>query len=118
MRQLIIKIGGKMDKDLKQVFESPRKAKPNTHTLYLKNSEELYEILSPKRLELLRYILKHEAEKKTVSELAQKLKRKQEAISRDANLLAKYNLIQKIKEKQMVYLKALYRSLEIQLTST
>ena len=58
------------------------------------------------------------AEKQTISEIADELKRKQEAISRDANLLKKYNLIEKIKEKQMVYLKALYSSLDIQLAST
>lgn len=115
MKQLIVKIGGDMGKELKGVFENPRKAKPGTHTLHLKNSEELYEILSPKRLELLTYIIKHQAEKNTISELADGLKRKQEAISRDANLLTKYSLIEKIKKRQMVYLKALYSSLEIKL---
>lgn len=118
MKQLVIKIGGSMDNDLEKVFRNPSKhAKPSTHTLYLKNAEELYELLSPKRLELLQHIIKHQAEKKTVSELAEELKRKQEAISRDAALLAKHNLIQKIKEKKMVHLKALYKSLEIKLSA-
>ena len=67
---------------------------------------------------LLRYIIKHQAEKRTISEIAGELKRKQEAISRDAALLTKYNLIQKIKEKQRVYLEALYKSLSIQLANT
>jgi predicted transcriptional regulator len=118
MDNLIIKIGADKRKELKEVFEHPERAKKNTHTLFLDNSEDLYEILSPKRLELLRYIIKHQTEKKTISELADELKRKQEAISRDANLLTKYSLIEKIKEKQMVYLKALYKSLNIQLADT
>lgn len=106
-----------MDADLRQVFEKPHKAEPDTHTLYLKNSEELSEILSPKRLELLSHIIRHEAEKKTISELANELRRKQEAITRDANLLARYSLVQKTKERQMVYLRALYKALEIRLAS-
>jgi len=117
MEQLIIKIGGDMKKDIKEVFEHPEKAAPNTHTLYLKDAKELYEILSPKRLELLRYIIAHQSERKTLGELAKELKRKQEAISRDANLLAKHSLIKKTKEKQMVHLKALYKSLDIRLAS-
>ena len=115
MDNLIIKIGADKRKELKEVFDHPERSKKNTHTLFLDNSEDLYEILSPKRLELLRYIIKHHAERQTISEIADELKRKQEAVSRDATLLTKYNIIQKIKEKQRVYLEALYKSLEIQL---
>lgn len=115
MMRLIIKIGNGIEKDLRTVFYKPAKAERGTHTLYLKNCSELYEILSPKRLELLKHIINHQAEKKTISELAAELKRKQEAVSRDVALLAKYSLIKKSKEKQMVYLQALYKSLDIQL---
>ncbi|MDD5147924.1 MAG: helix-turn-helix domain-containing protein [Candidatus ainarchaeum sp.] len=118
MDNLIIKIGADKRKELKEVFDNPQKAKKNTHTLFLDSTEDLYKILSPKRFELLRYLIKHQAEKQTISEIADELKRKQEAISRDANLLKKYDLIEKIKEKQMIYLKALYTSLDIQLAST
>jgi predicted transcriptional regulator len=117
MMRLVIKIDGAMDKDLKTVFYNPAKAERGMHTLYLKNCGELYEILSPKRLELLKHIISHQAEKKTIGELAAELKRKQEAVSRDVALLAKYSLIKKSKEKQMVYLQALYKSLDIQLAS-
>jgi predicted transcriptional regulator len=114
--RLVIKIGGKMLDDVERVFRDPgRNARPGTHTLYLKNSAELYDFLSPKRLELLRFIINSQAERKTIGELARGLKRKQEAVSRDAALLAKHELIKKVKEKQMVYLQALYDSLEIQL---
>lgn len=115
MNNLIIKIGADMKKDLKKVFDNPAKAKKNTHTLFLNNTEELYEILSPKRFELLQYLIKHQTEKQSISEIAESLKRKQEAISRDANLLTKYALIQKTKQKQAVYLKTKYNTLEIKL---
>ena len=115
MQKLIINIGGDMLKEVKEVFEDPSKGKPNTHTIYLKTSQDLYEMLSPKRLELLRYIIEHQNEKKSISELASELKRKQEAVSRDSNVLMKYNLIQKVREKRTVYLKALYGSLVINL---
>jgi len=118
MDNLIIKIGADKKRELKEVFDHPEKSKKNTHTLFLDTSEDLYEILSPKRLELLRYIIEHQTEKKTISEIADELKRKQEAVSRDATLLTKYNLIQKIRDNQKIYLEALYRSLSIQLANT
>lgn len=115
MQKLIINIGGDMLKDIKEVFDNPSKGKPGTHTMYLKTSEDLYEMLSPKRLDLLKYIIEHQGEKKSISELASELKRKQEAISRDTNVLAKYGLVKKIKDKKTVYLKAMYGSLVINL---
>ncbi len=115
---MIIKIGGDIKKDLREIWEDPRKAEPNTHTLYLKTAADLYEILSPKRLELLMHIIKHQSQKKTISELAKELKRKQEAISRDASFLAMHQMIKKIKKSRTVYLKALYKSLDIRLASS
>ena len=115
MDKLIIKIGGDMLKDIKEVFDDPRKMKPGTHTMHLKTTQDLYEMLSPKRLELLMYIIEHQNEKKSISELANELNRKQEAISRDSKVLTKYNLVQKVKDKKTVYLKAMYGSLVINL---
>ena len=117
MKTMVIKIGGDMNQDLKRVFKNPKAGKVNSHTLYLKNSEELYEILTPKRLELLRYLINNQSKKSTIGELADELNRKQEAISRDANLLNKYGLIKKTKDKQMVYLTSLYDSLNIELAT-
>ena len=119
MKKLIIKIGliNDMKKELTDIFKDPEKGKRNTHTLYLKNSREFYEILSPQRLELLRYITGNSFEKNTISELAKKLKRKQEAVSRDAGILSNNNLLKKIKENQKTYLKANYDSLQIKLTN-
>jgi len=117
MEKLIIKIGSAKDvkNELRKVFNDPTKGKNGTHTLYLKNSKDFYEILSPQRLDLLRYITGNPFEKNTISELAKKLERKQEAISRDTTLLCGYKMIQKTKEKQKVYVKALYKSLDLEL---
>ena len=116
MKTLVIKIGVNAREDLQQVFKNPKlNAKPNTHTLYLKDSKELYEILSPQRLELLRFITNHPNVEYTINELADKLNRRQEAISRDTIMLSKYNIIKKIKNKQKVYIKALYNSLDLKL---
>ena len=117
MEKLIIKIGSlnDMKNELQDVFKNPKKRKIGTHTLYLKNSKEINEILSPQRIELLQYITKNSSKDNTISELAKKLKRKQEAISRDTILLSKYNIIQKTKKKQKVYIKALYHSLNLNL---
>jgi predicted transcriptional regulator len=118
MRKLIIKIGGSMEEDLKQVYKNPKLGKPGTHTSYLKNRQELYELLSPQRLELLRYVTCHPEEQNTIGHLSKKLKRKQEAISRDASFLEKHEMLKKIKEKQSVYLKALYGSLDLKIANT
>ena len=117
MEKLIIKIGDAKDvkNELKEVFHNPTKGQKGTHTLYLKSSKDFYEILSPQRLDLLRYITANPLEKNTISELAKKLKRKQEAISRDTTLLCGYKMIQKTKEKQKVYVKAQYNSLDLKL---
>jgi predicted transcriptional regulator len=115
LKQLIIRIGGNPQDYLKKIYDNPKSAKPNTHTLFLKKSNELTEILSPKRLELLTHLIKHQTERKTISEIAQELKRKQEAISRDANTLAKYKMLEKVKEEQRVYLQPTYSSLQIEL---
>ena len=114
MENLVVKIGGDMKKDLEMVFENPKKyGVPNTHVLYLKDCEGLYRLLSPQRLELLRRLIKYQSEKKTVGELARELGRKQEAISRDASFLAMHQMIKKIKKKREVYLKPMFKSLEI-----
>jgi predicted transcriptional regulator len=111
MDNLIIKVGADKKAELKAVFDNPKLAQTNTHTLFLDTVEDLYEILSPKRFELLRYLINHH------SEIADELKRKQEAISRDAALLYRHSLINKSKDKKRVYLEAIYRSLNIQIAN-
>ncbi|MDD3159828.1 MAG: hypothetical protein PHQ98_02580 [Candidatus ainarchaeum sp.] len=116
MKKLIIKIGANLKTDLKNAFENPKSfVLPNTHTLYLKNSKEFYEIFSPQRLDLLIYLISNSTEKLSISDLAIKLNRKQEAITRDTILLSKYNLIQKTKEKQKVFVNSIFDSFDLKL---
>ncbi len=111
--KLRIKIGD-MRKDIKEVFQHPEKASIGTHTIYLKHTEELYALLSPKRMELLNFTLKNREE--TITQVSKALNRKQTAISRDASVLQKYNIIKKTKDKQKTYIVPQYTTFEISLT--
>lgn len=117
MKTVIIKVGGSMLEDMQKVFENPKLAKPGTHTIYVKTWADVYELLSPKRLEILAQLLNYKNGAESVSKLASRLKRKQEAVSRDAGILEKYSLVEKVKQKQAVCLKAKYQALQIQLAS-
>ncbi len=114
MKKIIIKIGVKMEDDLKQIYENPKTGNPGTNTIYLKNVSELSQILSPQRLRLLKNLI-NEQKSESVTDLAKKLKRKQEAISRDLKILEKNSLVQKNKEKQETHAKTNYSTIEIQL---
>lgn len=113
--KLIIKIGGNMIEDMRAVWNDPSKA-TGAHTIYVKNAEQFYELFSPKRLELLRHLVLSGG-KESVSEVASKLGRKQEAVSRDAALLEGFNMIEKTKRKKQVYLKAPHATLVVDLAS-
>ena len=116
MESLIVKISSSPKEEIRRAYNNPSEHAPkNTHTLLLKNPGELSTILSPKRIELLIFLTKN-PEKATVSLAAKNLHRQQEAVSRDALILSKYSLISKTKEKQKVYLKPKYKSLELQIS--
>lgn len=116
MKTLTIKIGGNPKQDIKSVFKNPKQnGRPSTNTLYLKNTKDLYEILSPQRMELLLYLTSHKEEQNTITGLAKKLNRRQEAISRDTIILQKRALIKKTKQKQKVYITPIYETLNLRL---
>jgi len=116
MNTLIVKIGGNPKDDIKAVFDNPKEnGQPNTNTLYLKDAKELYEILSPQRMELLLYLANNSKEQNTINGLAKKLKRRQEAISRDTIVLERHQLVKKTKEKQKVFVKSMYGTLNLKL---
>ena len=118
MKTLTIKIGGTPKEDIKSVFNNPKQnGRPNTSTLYLKSAKDLYETLSPQRMELLLYLTKHQEEQNTITGLAKKLKRRQEAISRDTIVLEKHSLIKKTKQKQKVFVTPLYETLNLSLAT-
>ena len=64
-------------------------------------------------MELLLYLTNNQKEENTVTGLAKKLKRMQEAISRDAILLEKHSLIKKTKQKQKVLITPLYDAISL-----
>ncbi len=115
MKHLIIKIGTDMIDDLREIYNDPKKGIPNSNTIYLKDANELYEMLSPKRLELLKFVLNVKNKNKAIKEISRQLKRKQEAISRDASFLESRSIIKKVKEQQRTYLKPVFDSIQINL---
>ncbi len=114
MKKLRIKIGS-MDKDMEEIFRDPSKGTPGTHTHYVKSVEELCELLTPKRLKMLIDLISYANNPRTVTEVSRKAGRKQEAISRDAGILTKHRLIEKIKKGRTALLMAKYDTLEISL---
>ncbi|MBI2598098.1 MAG: hypothetical protein HYW50_02790 [Candidatus Diapherotrites archaeon] len=116
MKKIIIKIGGDMTEDLREIYNDPKKAQYGTHTIYLKDTNGLLELLSPKRIELLKFVLKN-PDSQSITEISRKLKRKQEAISRDAAILESYNMIKKVKEKQKTSLRPVLDSIQIKLSN-
>ncbi|MBI4043712.1 MAG: hypothetical protein HY393_02820 [Candidatus Diapherotrites archaeon] len=113
---LTIVIGGDMEKDEREFFENPQKAvNQPQNTLYLDSYEQLHEILSPAKLDLLRYLIQTKRQKqcKGVGMVAKDLKRKQEAISRDLHHLQKLKLVELKKEKQRVLAQTKLEAIQI-----
>lgn len=103
---LTIIIGGDMEKDERAIWDNPERAmkEQTQNMIYAESYEQLYQMLSPARLDLLRYIIRmnHQKESKSVGTIATELKRKQEAISRDLHYLSGIRLIELKKNKQIV----------------
>lgn len=116
LRKLIIKIGGNMDKDIAAVFKNPSIVKESgTHIIYLKSVEEFSKLLTPRRIELLLRLVENQEKRKSITQLAKELKRKQEAISRDINFLEVHDFVDKMKDKKNVYAFTKYKSIELSL---
>ncbi|HLC80035.1 MAG TPA: hypothetical protein VJG83_06495 [archaeon] len=103
---LTIVIGGDMDKD-DAALSSGKPLHKTTQTsdmLYLDSYDQLYRMLTPEKLDLLHYLMKTTINKKqkSVSQIADDLKRKQEAVSRDLHYLQSIKLIDLRKEGQKV----------------
>lgn len=116
-KKLTILIGGDMEADFEELFlgknfEEIAQAK---NTLYLDSYEQLNKLLSPKRMDLLRYIMETQTTKKqkSVSEIAKEVHRHQEAISRDISHLKKLGLVVLKRVKQTVYAIPTYSCIDI-----
>lgn len=102
---LTIVIGGDMENDEMEFFENPDKAVLQPQKMvYVDSYEQLHQMLSPARMDLLRYLIrmKHQKQTKGVGEIAKVLDRKTEAISRDLHYLSGRRLIELKKKKQTV----------------
>ena len=118
MQTLTIVIGGDMDKDEPELLNNPEKGMLQPRNiLYLDSFEDLHEFLSPKKLDLLYYLMKDhsDCEEKCVGAIAKNLKRQQEAISRDLHSLKKLNLVNLKKVSQTVLANATFGSINIKI---
>ncbi len=114
--KLTIIIGGNFDKDLDELLSDKYDPSHPLNTLYLKSFEELHELLSPKKMDLLKWLIEYKPKPcESVSGLAQKLGRKQEAISRDLKQLRKLGLITEKKDKQSVLVSVPFKKLVIEI---
>ena len=115
MGKIIVKIGVDVMEDLKRIKENPRVyGNPGGHTIYLKDSKQLYALLSPKRIDLLRQIISY-GEKSTIGSITRQSMRKQEAISRDITMLESAGLVEKKRHRRNVHLKVPCKAIEIRL---
>jgi len=104
MKKLIIKIGGDLDKDLREAWFNPSKRLMGTTTFYAKNAFQVHQILSEERLDLMRHIMNYSSPV-CVSDLVKSTGRKQEAISRDISILESHQVIEKSKKGTKVFIK-------------
>ncbi len=104
--KLVVFINKSMEKDEKELLENPKKGfNQPKNALYLDSFDQLNKMLSPKRIDLLWYLIEErkKGHEKSVSELAKSLNRKQEAISRDLHYLKSLKLVELKKSSQTVF---------------
>lgn len=107
-----------MRKDIHALFKNPKIAKNHPdQTIYVKDIEQLSSLFSPKRIAAFIELIRYESKPCGVNELADKLHRKQEAISRDMGVLEKHGMVSKTKHGKETHLSALVKSIEIQFAS-
>ncbi|MBI4052951.1 MAG: ArsR family transcriptional regulator [Candidatus Diapherotrites archaeon] len=107
-------IGGNEEKDLDDFFSGKSTDQPKD-VLYLDTFEQLHELLSPKKLDLLKWLMDLPKNHKpcSVSDTAKKIKRKQEAVSRDLKQLKKLGLVELKKDGQKTIPTPKFRRIEI-----
>jgi len=89
-KKVEIRVGGNFDRDVADYIDNPRKlGRQPDKVIYVKDFPMLASIFSRKKLELLDSISGNQS----VSALANKLSRKQEAVSRDIRQLETAGLV-------------------------
>jgi predicted transcriptional regulator len=113
---LHIIIGGNFSKDFDDLLNGKIDLKTSPkNAIYLDNFAQLNKLLSPSKLDLLKYLVEVQNlnDPKSLSVIAYNLKRKKEAISRDIKQLNNLGLIVLKKVKQTIYAIPKYNSIEI-----
>jgi predicted transcriptional regulator len=113
---LTIIVGGDSDKDDEKLFTNPEEWKTHPrHAFYVDSYEEMLDLLSPAKLDLLSTLFSYGSihSDNTVGAIAQKLNRKQEAVSRDLHQLKKQKLVQLTKNGRKVNVSTPFESIEI-----
>ncbi len=114
---LHIVIGGDMEADYKELFSKKPLSQINQpeNMLYLDSYAQLDKLLSPAKMDLLIYLMDTQTGKnpQSISDLAKKLGRHQEAISRDISHLKSLGLVTLKQFKQIVYAIPLYSGINI-----
>lgn|SRR3989338_7243577 len=93
--QLLIKIGRKLEDEFIDLHKRPGLLEDKDypqHIIYFKSFGQFVSVFTQKKMELLQYIINNEG--LTVTEIAAKLERKKEAISRDLHQLENEGLIE------------------------
>ena len=116
---LKIEIGKDVGDDYKELFSEKhfREIKQSKNTLYLKSYEQLNKLISPKRMDLLLFLMGYQEKEKplSVSQIADSLKRHQEAVSRDLVYLKGLELVRIRQERQMSYAFPVYSEIDIKI---
>lgn len=108
-----------MESDFEELFSGKplSEIQQSANMLYLESYEQLNKLLSPKKMDLLRYLIEEQSNQKpkSISEIAKELNRHQEAISRDISALKNLGFVFLQKVKQTVYVLPVYSKVNIEL---
>lgn len=112
-KEIEIRIGRDFAKDMGYLVDHPEEIKGGRKIIYVDSLEKLASIITAERFKLAQFIAEHG--KMSINEIAQKLGRKREAVSRDLRKLHDFGLIKFDKKAQKVYPKVTATELKIQL---
>jgi predicted transcriptional regulator len=115
IKTIVFKIGQDMMRDVRDEIENPQKIDSNRLTVYVNHANIIPKMLTTERLRLLKKLAEDEKMGLDIQELSVRLKRKQEAVSRDVNILEQNSLITKIKKGKNVYPKLTAKEIVIRL---
>ncbi len=119
MSILKIEIGKDIEKDYSELFSGKPFSRINQskNTLYLDSYEQLTKLISAKKMDLLLFLMGFQTQKNpfSVSQIAKKLNRHQEAVSRDLTYLKNLELVKVEQSKQMSYAFPVYSEIDIKI---